>query len=426
MRWTSVSVVAVLCLSCTPEHSAPPSAPPPPARMDAGTSLRPPRVDAGHDAAAPRSPVTSFACGLIGEPVELATDPRRTLELPSVAAGSPGFAFVWSELRGGSVGLFVNGWGADAMLLGERGAGDEGSERAPALVGHRDGYLLFYVDNPDGQGFDLRARSLDAELTVSDRRVQLTTSPEAEERSVSAIVRGDAALIVAWVSSDARAAETRAYAARVDASGAPTGPVRELALPDGSPTSVRLVMGDFGPLAVIADAGHGAVYVQRLTEGGAPEGAPSRVDEGGNVFGGVDATWGIEGGAVVYGDTVSEVRAALRFRALDAQGEPILDERPLGMGALGDTDGSVASIGGGYLVAYRALGDDDTAEIRLAMLSESGLVIDDLAIAGASRDGGAVQVRSAPDGSASLVWGDRQADALHLVGAFVRCRVGSS
>ncbi len=414
----------VLASACDAPPPPPPVSPPPPL-TDAGPRVTPPRRDGGGGGTTgPRTPLTRLACATVAEPRVIGEDRRATVEAPATIATDAGFVLAWTELRAGAVGLFVNALSPDGVVRGEVGGGSASLPRAPALLTSGAGYRLFYTEHT-GDGFDLRARAIDPDLTASEVAAALTRSPDEEERQVAALEHGDGALL-AWVARDARSGAGAAYLARLGSDGEMAATPVGLASPDGPPTTVRLLRADAGPVAVLGDARVGHVWAQRVTDDGAASGEPVLVSGDARASGSVDAAWGIAGGAVIFG-APSDTRPTLRFRALDPDGAPFMDLRSVGAGPRGEADASVASVGGGYVVGYRALGDDpERAEIRLATLSESGLPLDDLAIAESSREGGPVLARATASGHVALVWVERTATGTTLRATVLSCVAGAS
>jgi hypothetical protein len=86
------------------------------------------------------------------------------------------------------------------------------------------------------------------------------------------------------------------------------------------------------------------------------------------------ATRDNEGGAAIYSVTVGGTSREVRFRRLDETGSFMGQDIKVVSGSLQGADASLARLGGGYVVAYRALPGGTVAEpgIRILFIGKEG------------------------------------------------------
>jgi hypothetical protein len=92
----------------------------------------------------------------------------------------------------------------------------------------------------------------------------------------------------------------------------------------------------------------------------------------------VDMASRTDGGAVIYSIEIDDL-PQVRFRRLDANGQPVASERSIIGPPLRAQGASLAPLGGGYAVTYRALpgGNVTTPEVRLTFVTKEGNVMRD-------------------------------------------------
>lgn len=174
---------------------------------------------------------------------------------------------------------------------------------------------------------------------------------------------------------------------------------------------------DHGAVAWVDEITSRGIWLQRIDTGGAPVGDPLRMTDYAAPGSTVDlARRDEQGGAAVYSVGINLTNFEVRFRRLNGdatfRGEEIkLISRPLQ-----GKDAGVARLGGGYVVAYRAIPDGASvtqSEIRVVFVSKEGNLNRDpqgrvltFPLVPASRDGSRIQVKVSVEGQLLVAFVD--------------------
>lgn len=410
----TLPLVALLLLGC---DSRPPAVPPPvSAGRDAGPPVEHDAGPGGHgDAGSPDISATgcshtdTFDLGVGGA--------MRTVP-PSLAAGEDRFAIGWGEIREGRPDLFVNGFTSAGELLGEgeltSGPFRETSLRLARLTG---GFASVFVDAPGTSDFDVRAQRINPLL---DRMgdVETITHTQHPERLLTVTGAQDHVWI-GWLEQDAVAGTDTAFVQPVGATGEALGGALTISVEDATPT--ELAIGNHaGRVTVVAIASSQAWWL-RLDPSSTSISRATRLDRSANATGGLDVAFDGDRGAVVFNVLSNDIRQDIRFVRIGDEGQVIGRERSIGSAPSGQANGSITPYADGFVVAYRGLVSLDEAEIRLAFVSDDGVLIDEDVIASAAALGHGPFVRQSDDGNFGLAWTDDEPSGEALRAALVRC-----
>lgn len=276
-----------------------------------------------------------------------------------------------------------------------------------ALLWNTQGWRMLWIDNYAGSG-EVETIGLDGNLKVrgATMRTTLTNNVLAESRPVLADIAG--VPLAAWIASDMGGTQTRISGIRIDGTSKLLDFVPASA--GHQPASLALTrVGKASAALAWAEqvADHG-VWLQPIDDTGKPSGAPQQMSDKGSAGTSVDlATRDETGGGAVYSVTLGGANREVRFRRLDASGAFMGQDIKIVSAPLQGTDASLARLGGGYIVAYRALpgGTITTAGIRFLIISKEGNVQHDsygrvisYPLADASGAGGRTTVQVSTDG----------------------------
>lgn len=371
-------------------------------------------VDAAGDAGAPIDG-GAFAC--VADPdlvYKLGEDPGGRDRPIGLAAGGSVFAIVWTETLDGRPDMFGVRMSSDGVLGTEQRITDNSArEQSPAVVAQGTSWVVAWADNAGTPGFEMRSRALTADVAGTGAVYDLTSANMWIEDAPS-LFSGSTGVVAAWIEQDTVAGTQAIRARRLATDAMPSS-----AVVTASPTGIApIALGELasGPVALWLDGGH--VKMQRLSADGAMSGAAIDLDEGGNANGTVDAALSSSGGAVVFGALIGGVRREVRFRALDATGTRIGDERIIGEGG----DASIADFAGGYAVSWRAPAAVGS-ELRIALVDPLGSVSEELTVTEIGDEGGRTTLRVSGDGQIAIAWADRAATQLDIRAAAVLCGV---
>jgi hypothetical protein len=187
--------------------------------------------------------------------------------------------------------------------------------------------------------------------------------------------------------------------------------IRTLIAADAGYAPVRMALAqlgmDSGALAFVSEAKKPGVWLLPLSKTGEPRGAAIQLSTAVSSGNSVDlATRSEDGGAVVYSVDIGD-RAEVRFRRLNPAGEFLSDEVKIVTFPLQGRDASLTRLGGGYVVVFRSLSEEDPSvgEVRLMFVTKEGNLQRDSAgrvtsylVAKASANGGRVTARVSQDG----------------------------
>jgi hypothetical protein len=335
----------------------------------------------------------------------------------SLVPGQVGFGLAY---RGGRVAGCVQT--LDALPIpAETGFGDPrliGTDCAAltdvSLLADADGWRMSWVDNFTGMA-ELHTIALDGQMGIAEGALRrtLTSNEDKQERNpVMATI--DDTPMVAWITEDvlsrARSISTQLL---VDGSNAQTV-VKESAAQ--SPQGIALAqMGETNAaVAWVGPAESPGVWLQPLTVAGAARSGPIQLTDRVAASSSVDLATRTDGGAVIYSIEIDGI-PQVRFRRLDLYGKPVATERVIIGPPLRGQGASLATLGGGYAVAYRALpgGDVTSPEVRLTFVTKEGNVMRDeggnlltFPIGDATLAQGRVSVSVSVEGEVMVAWID--------------------
>lgn len=278
------------------------------------------------------------------------------------------------------------------------------------LVHMADGWRMVWVDNSNGSA-ELQTMKLLEDMSehVGLPRTRLTTNTLRERYPVVADINGHA--FTAVIATDPETSKARILGRGLDGGAS----VIELVPESAGHLPSRLALTQIGAnhalLAWIDLApDKQGIWIQRLDLIGMPLGEPQRVGPAGAFGNAIDfATRSIsEGGALLYSISLGGADAQeVRFQRLSDTGTLLGDEVKIVSAPLLGRDASFTRVGGGYVVAYRALPSATVAtpQIRFTTItpegtppiSGSGALVSYL-LAEAGSSGGRITVRLSNDG----------------------------
>lgn len=246
-------------------------------------------------------------------------------------------------------------------------------------VTHAGNWWMVWVDNLDGTT-ELRGAPFDEDLTAPlAAPMRLTTDPGVERSpTLGAVVDTP---VLAWITEHDGGSSHSIHTRGLDDLGSPVHAVLDMD-PDHEPVKLAVAqMGpDAGALAWVNEQGKRGVWLQPLDSVGAPVGAPVQLSQWAYAGSTVDLATRAAGelrrlgGAAIYSVSIGGDSDELQYRLLGADGKPKGVERTIISAPLRATDPSIAQLGGGYVVAYRALpgGPVERPEIRIIFVSHEG------------------------------------------------------
>ncbi|HKP64277.1 MAG TPA: hypothetical protein VJV78_46390 [Polyangiales bacterium] len=280
--------------------------------------------------------------------------------------------------------------------------------RELSLLHVTDGWRLVWIDNNAGSA-ELQTMLLRDDMSerVGELRARLTTNTLREQRHVLANVGGSP--LLAFIAMDPVSSKQRISTLVLDGQASPQDVVTEASGHKPSNLALTQIGANEAALAWVEEDGHPGVWLQRTNLQGVAQGDPIQLSDvlsAGSVVDLAARDIG-EGGAVLYSLNVGGLNQEVRIRRLDETGQLLADERKIVGAPLQARDGSFARLGGGYVVAYRAMpgGPITSPEIRVTFISKEGTLQHDpqggllsYKLADASGAGGRVTVRVSTDG----------------------------
>jgi hypothetical protein len=415
----SVGLWALLSLGACGEEGAP-SAPPGP--EDDGSL---PESDAGDDAAADSGEPEQDAGAPDVDAGELSQCEGDVLEFP--AANAPGRPF--SAAQSGNLTQLVylvpagGGSYGSSMAQGLRyvsfettGAASEPEDAAnvgvasyaktrdPTLAARGGTLDLFYVSNQDGP-YELYHKELSAPGAEAARE----TTNTGRNEFVPVAARFGGKLAVAYSDEPAQPSVPGAVAFKFAASEP-----GELTPESFGARASRLAfaeLGSGGAVAFVSEIEDGAgIYLQSVSADGAPRGGPATLSERVGGASGVSLAPGREGSAVVYTEVPSGTIHQLRFRNVDADGQPSATVRALTSANQDLREIALAAYSHGYVIAYRRMGGPGSAQasIYLMFVDAEGNVGGTRLVRAATASGRGIDVMVANDGRLIVVWSDTE------------------
>ncbi len=250
-----------------------------------------------------------------------------------------------------------------------------------ALLGQSDGWRVAWVDNFTNMA-ELHTLALDLDMNVPDGQMRRQVTDNQQQLEKKPVLREVAGRpLAAWITDDMSVTPDgfRITTQLLDDGAAePNDVVKES---DGQrPQSIALsqigeaaaALGWVGPLE------NPGVWLQRLNMNGAAVDVPIKLTDKVAASSSIELADRVNGGAAIYSIEIDGY-PQVRFRRLDVDGMPLADERTIVGPPLRAQGASLATLGGGYAVAYRALpgGDITEPEVRLTFVTKEGNVIRD-------------------------------------------------
>jgi len=297
---------------------------------------------------------------------------------------------------------FPSGGGAFTPQSVVNGSGTCSRASQPLLDLADGAWSLYFWDNRGGTN-QLWSLALDS---GGEPTLQVAS---AENGRAPMVARIDGVPFLAWVEQSLPASEwTAVYLRRLaDLTATPTAAIA----PSAAQHGFGFVFSGIETVGAIGwidtqSVDRGA-FLLPLNEEGAVAGVPVKLASQVSGKSSLDLADGAMNAAVVYSTVTDNVAFEVRFRELDESGRPTGIEERIVTRAERGTDASIAPIGNGYVVAYRALPEveDGTAIVRLILIDKTGRRLGDAAdIATTTAGGGRVTVRSTFDGRFSVAW----------------------
>lgn len=327
----------------------------------------------------------------------------------SLTTGATGFGVAYAGRTCGEIQVLPV-TGAGAFAVPHNVLDNEcNTIRELTLLHVARGWRMVWIDNSGDTGAELQSTLLSENMSgsVGALRTQLTTNTLRERQPVLASVGGQP--LLAFVSTDTLTGKARITSQLLDGTATAQDLIPEAA--GRLPLSLALIQigAADAALAWVDEAGKPGVWLQRTSLLGVSKADPVLLTNLVNAGSTVDLAVREEGpgGAVLYSTTVGGVNREVRFRRLSNTGAVLADELKIVSSPLQASDASLARVGGGYAVAYRALpgGEITAPEIRLTFISKEGNVMRNASgalisykLADAAPAGGRLTVRLSNDG----------------------------
>lgn len=427
LRTTAHGALAALCVFSFACGDDIPPRPPTDGgpRADQGMDLGPvdlgPEEDGGEEV---DGGSTEVVC-TVGDRVSLGTDAEARPQRVALAAGASGTIASWAA----NDGEFTN---AFARLLGNDGSAsdvipltdDFGEQEAVHAVRTSSGFIVAWFELVTGEGFEIVSRALDSSGNPTAER-QVVTAGDGVRHDNPALAFGQEGPVMVFVQDDT-SGNREVFAVALNDDGTADGtPVSVLDSEYGVSQPVLVERPAAAPMLLVTDLNPGgvtderAVWFQPLTGALAASGDPRRVDLDGNAAGDVmAAVTSSDDVGIAFDVRVASIRNEVHYRpVLAGTSEPVgLEEVP------SDTqtsDPGIASIAGGFAIAYRSL--EPTPSIEVALVSVPGDVIGTVDLGATTENGGAVSVVATPEGRLWVAWAEEGDTETELVAARVTC-----
>jgi hypothetical protein len=240
------------------------------------------------------------------------------------------------------------------------------------LLGEDDGWRAAWVDNYTGSA-ELHTVKLDKDMNVpkGGKRVTLTDNMSLFERWP--VLREVAEQpMVAWITENVDTGKRRISTLRIDSGAPAVDVVKESA--GQQPVGLAFSEVGQGTAAVgwVGPTDMPGVWLQKLDGNGTAVDKPIQLSSRVNVSSSIDIAHRMDGAGVIYSIAIDDV-TQIRFRRLDESGNPMSERSIIGPPQLA-VGASIATLGGGYAVAYRAQPDGaiTAPEVRLTFITKDG------------------------------------------------------
>jgi hypothetical protein len=292
--------------------------------------------------------------------------------------------------------------------------------RDVAMLGVPGAFHVAWVDNVTDTA-ELHRLVLDRDLKPMGAFERTTITSSAAELEVRPVLaRISERPLLAWIARNGEAKQAGIMGKFLE--GTDTETFELLGADEGyDPQGIavtRIGVEKLGMIGWVGPQANPGVWVLRLDEVGRPEGGPIKLTTRVGASSSIDLAPRIDGGGAVYSIVIDSL-PQVRFRRFDQVGNTRGDERALVSPPQRAQDASLATLGGGYAVAYRALPSEGQsgAEIRLMFISKEGNVSRDdqgraitYPIGESSLATGRTQVEVSLDGVLMVGWLDAASD----------------
>jgi hypothetical protein len=242
-----------------------------------------------------------------------------------------------------------------------------------SLLGLDDGtWRAAWVDNLT-ESAELHTVTLDEDMLVpkGGKRVTLTDNDsQQEERPVLREVAKQP--MVAWVTKNIDTGKRRISTLRLDSDAPAVDVVKESAGQQPYGLAFAEVAQSAAAVGWVGPTEMPGVWMQKLDGNGAAVDKPIQLSSKVSASSSIDIASRTDGAGVIYSIAIDDV-PQVRFRRLDESGNPMSERTIIGapQRAVG---ASIAPLGGGYAIAYRALPDGaiTAPEIRLTFVPKEG------------------------------------------------------
>jgi hypothetical protein len=382
------------------------------ARVDAA------RVDAGDDAGpeedtgvAPGTCVFDAATDFFELDYDLRSDVRRF----AAAGGPTSFGVVYSkhDVSDREDLYFAEiPAGGGPPLTTRQLTFDAFTDASPVITRTSAGWLVAWLSNRDGNVEVYSLADGGGSWTGSPRR---QTSTASIDETTPALASDGTTTALAWAEPGTSGATV---ALPVDGAGASAGASMRL-----SPAGVAMIPTSFtttgGGYLVGWRGPSGDVFVQPLDTVLAAIGDPLSLTINHDGDGTIDAAVSLTGGAAVYGVVPVAPRHDVHGHLLAFDGALFHVEQAITIGADEGTDAAIASLSGGYVVAYRQSGVAPV--LRVLFLDGALGEVGRADLVPMSQAGGPITARVSGDGNVLLTWSDLVGSVNHMRVARLRC-----
>jgi hypothetical protein len=297
----------------------------------------------------------------------------------------PGFGLAYNAIGSGTCRQRI-----EAMAIPSIGEFPEPHSVSPdckalvdvSLLSVDDGWLLAFVDNFTDTA-ELHTIALDRDMNIAkgEMRNTLTNNTQRfERRPVLREVGGEP--MVAWITENteegADSGKKSISTQRVDGEAEAIEVVGAGAGQHPEALAFSAIGDDAAAVGWVGPIESPGVWLNKLDADGAPVDAPIQLTAKVAASSSIDLAHRDDGGGAVYSIEIDGI-PQVRFRRLDAHGEPVGPERTLIGPPLRAQSASLHALGGGYAVAYRALpgGDVEQPEVRLTFITKEGNLMKD-------------------------------------------------
>lgn len=302
------------------------------------------------------------------------------------------------------------------------------------LLSEDAGWRLAWVDNFTNMA-ELHTVMLDSDMQIAEGQTRRTlTDNQYQFESKPVLERIDGRPLLAWITRATMANMTHKHRITTQYLD-DTSSARDVVTDDSGHQPQALALAQMGTrnaaLAWVGPTENPGVWLQKLDENAVKVGTPIKLSDKVAASSSVSVAGRDNGGGVVYSIEIDGM-PQVRFRRLDEAGEPLGVERPVIAPPLRAMGASIATLGGGYVVSYRALPGSSITEpeIHVLFLSKEGNVMRDAGgnllswvIAPATIASGRTTVSVSVEGQIMLAWVDADATSDHNILKVARRRL---